>query len=609
MSVVALGRRVLHHIYLSLCPDAVHVTFRSALAGLALLAVAACTPDATRSSDPGRVSLNLSDLGVTPAMLSGQTGVSDGTLQVASGTVRIFFAGETQPLFERVLDLVALSQQGEGEVDVTFPLPPGREQGPFDAFLELRNGAGTALFTVGPIRFSFSSDGAPVVVTGSPTYVGPGADVASLRFDVGTLQLVGGDVETIRCIGNRGANGETEVFPRELTSLNPSVLTVDATGRVQSILPGSTVIRCRQLFGQQAVVDLPVTVLDRPLGVVVVSRPPQVGDINTVLGDVTVRVTGLLGANVGVPDQTVRFLVQTGGGFASPVDVVSNAEGLASTTWTLGSLIGSQTLLATVQGTAVTVTVAADGVAPVNGTISGVVRSATNGQPIGIPATVTVRSGTNVVSGASVASVTTGVNGVFSFPALPAGPYTVSVVAAGYVNGLVNVAVVAGASVNANVLLSPQAPPGQVRIVLSWGAEPRDLDAQLTLPNGRVIAYFDVGNCAVAPFACLDNDVTDGNGPETITITAVQDGVYTFAVDNFSARTLPANDNSLARSGAIVEVYRGNDRIATYAVPNIAGRVWTVFSLSGQTLTPINTITSPALDPAVSADRAASKSK
>jgi uncharacterized protein YfaP (DUF2135 family) len=301
--------------------------------------------------------------------------------------------------------------------------------------------------------------------------------------------------------------------------------------------------------------------------------------------------------------------VQTGGGFASPVDVVSNAEGLATTTWTLGSQIGSQTLLATVQGSAVTATVAADGVAPVNGTISGVVRSATNGQPIGIPATVTVRSGTNVITGASVASVTTGVNGAFSFSALPAGPYTLSVVANGFVTGLVNVTVVAGSTVNANVVLSAQAPPGQVRVVLSWGAEPRDLDAQLTLPNGRVIAYFDTGDCVATPFACLDTDDTDGNGPETITITNVQNGVYTFAVENFSARTLPANDNSLARSGAIVEVYRGNDRIATYPVPNIAGRVWTVFSLSGQTLTPINTITSPALDPAVSADRAAAKSK
>ncbi len=585
------------------------MTLRSAFAALALLAAAACTPDATRSSDPGRVSLDLSDLGVTPAMLSGQTGVSDGTLRVTGGTVRIFFAGETQPLFERVLDLVELSAQGEGQVDITFPLPAGREQGPFDAVIELRNAAGASLFTVGPVRFTFSSSGEPAVVTGSPTYVGPGSDVVSLRFDVASLRLVGGDPTTIRCIGSRGANGETEVFPRELISLNPSVITVDGEGRVQSILPGSTVLRCRQLFGAQAVVDLPVTVLDKPLGVVVVSRPPQSADINTVIGTVTVRVTGLLGENVGVAGQNVRFLVQAGGGFATPVDVVSDANGLASTTWTLGSLIGTQTILATVEGTAVTASVSAQGVAPVNGTISGVVRSATTGNPIGIPATVSVRAGTNVTTGTPVASVTTGANGVFSFPALPAGPYTVSVTATGYVAGLVNVAVIAGQTVNANVQLSAVLPPGQVRIVLRWGAEPPDLDARLTLPNGQVIAYDNTGNCLVAPFACLDIDVVDGNGPETITITEVQAGVYTFAVENFSARGLPSNNDGLARSGAVVEVYRGNDRIATYAVPNIAGRVWTVFSLNGQTLTPINTISSPAFDPAANGDPASAKSK
>ncbi len=585
------------------------MTHRSTLAAFALLALTACAPDATRSSDPGRVSLNLSDLGVTPAMLSGQTGVSDGTLQVASGTVRIFFAGETQPIFERVLDLVEISQRGEGEVDVTFPLPAGREQGPFDAVLELRNAAGTPLFTVGPVRFSFGSDGAPVVVTGSPTYVGPGADVVSMRFDIDALQLVGGDPATIRCIGVRGANGETEVFPRELVSLNPGVITVDGDGRVQSILPGSTVIQCRQLFGTQQVVDLPVTVLDRPLGVVVVARPPLSGDINTALGDVTIRVTGLLGANVGVPGRNVRFLVQSGGGFASPVDVVSDANGLATSTWTLGSLIGPQTLLTTVDGTAVTALISAEGVAPVTGTISGVVRSAMTGEPIGIAASVTVRTGTNVITGSPVASVTTGVNGAFSFPQLPPGPYTVHVVAAGYVAGTVNVGVVAGEAVNANVVLSPEAPPGQVRIVLSWGAQPADLDARLTLPGGRVIAYNDTGNCDAAPFVCHEVDVTDGHGPETITITEVGPGVYTFAVENYSARELPPSNDGLARSGAIVEVYRGNDRIATYTVPNIPGRVWTVFSLSGQTLMPINTITSPAFDPAGSADAAAAKSK
>ena len=53
--------------------------------------------------------------------------------------------------------------------------------------------------------------------------------------------------------------------------------------------------------------------------------------------------------------------------------------------------------------------------------------------------------------------------------------------------------------------------------MVTWGEEPRDLDAYLKLPDGRQISYFDrhfqSGNSSVT----LDIDDTSRFGPESIT--------------------------------------------------------------------------------------------
>lgn len=47
----------------------------------------------------------------------------------------------------------------------------------------------------------------------------------------------------------------------------------------------------------------------------------------------------------------------------------------------------------------------------------------------------------------------------------------------------------------------------------------------------------------------------------------------------------------LSNSGAQVRVYRGSDLVAVFNVPtNQGGTLWTVFELSGSTITPINTM-------------------
>ena len=66
--------------------------------------------------------------------------------------------------------------------------------------------------------------------------------------------------------------------------------------------------------------------------------------------------------------------------------------------------------------------------------------------------------------------------------------------------------------------------PGKLRMVLTWGEEPKDLDSHLLTSTGCHVFY---GNkqCPDGS-ASLDADVTDGFGPETINVHTLRPGLY-----------------------------------------------------------------------------------
>jgi len=131
---------------------------------------------------------------------------------------------------------------------------------------------------------------------------------------------------------------------------------------------------------------------------------------------------------------------------------------------------------------------------------------------------------------------------------------------------------------------------GLLRIVLTWGANPLDLDAHLTGPasSGRFHVYFGAkGSSTSAPFAVLDVDDTTSYGPETITIHQQSSGIYRYSVHDYSNRS-SYNSSALAFSGASVKVYRGTTLIKTFSVPYSYGTLWTVFELSGDDIMPVN---------------------
>ncbi|WP_375605585.1 tetratricopeptide repeat protein [Flavobacterium davisii] len=115
-----------------------------------------------------------------------------------------------------------------------------------------------------------------------------------------------------------------------------------------------------------------------------------------------------------------------------------------------------------------------------------------------------------------------------------------------------------------------------MRIVLSWGQRPLDIDSHLSYQGGYVCYYqMDAVN------AKLDVDDTDSYGPETITITKkLQGKKYVYAVHNFSDKDKTANSNLATISRAKVYVYIGNTLIKTYTPQaGKTGTVWIPFMI------------------------------
>jgi Carboxypeptidase regulatory-like domain len=118
-----------------------------------------------------------------------------------------------------------------------------------------------------------------------------------------------------------------------------------------------------------------------------------------------------------------------------------------------------------------------------------------------------------------------------------------------------------------------------VKIKLTWGANPSDVDSYLTLPTGEVLYYSNDGNLLAAPFANLDVDDTSSFGPEVMTIRKLMVGTYKYAVRNYSGTNSPGITGSPTK----VELTVGSNT-SVYAPP--AGEpasgntVWSVLNLT-----------------------------
>ena len=139
-------------------------------------------------------------------------------------------------------------------------------------------------------------------------------------------------------------------------SEDTDVVEVEADGRLVAIAPGTATIVAETNDGLQAEAIVRVRAVAKSL--VVVDGADQGGLPNAALPDsVVVRVVDRHGN--GVAGVEVRFSVSTGGGSISPAAATSNAQGEVRVQWTLGPVIGAQSMQAFAPGAGNALTVGA----------------------------------------------------------------------------------------------------------------------------------------------------------------------------------------------------------------------------------------------------------
>ncbi len=278
--------------------------------------------------------------------------------------------------------------------------------------------------------------------------------------------------------------------------------------------------------------------------------------------------TGLAGATV--QNQTsVSTTTDANGNYSLSVPV-----GVNTVTASKSGYVTAQAIcfVTTNQTTNQNIFLAATGAAA--GTVSGVVSSAINGSVIA-NAKVILEGGD---------SVTTNSSGQYTIT-VAAGTHGLRARATGYVESNTTILrVMSGQTTTWNFQLSPvMAASGRMRFVLSWSSNPRDLDSYLKTPttyntDGEVY-YGAKGDSINSPWVRLDNDVQNGNGPETITVYQWTTGTYKYFIHQWSS------DSTLTGSRAVVNIYGTTGLLQQLNVPTGGGteRYWYVCDINGST--------------------------
>ncbi len=193
-------------------------------------------------------------------------------------------------------------------------------------------------------------------------------------------------------------------------------------------------------------------------------------------------------------------------------------------------------------------------------------------------------------------SNSTGDFGKYTVDTMKAGVYTANVTetGSGYVPATVLVYVLGGRTVNGqHGVMTTVLQQNQMRIVVTWGATPFDLDSHLWAPcppgascnNGNYQhLYYSTRGGALAPWFDLDVDDVTQFGPETTTVYDASQTLgetYSFLMHDYSNGSCVANCLAMCNSpGYKVDVYAGECVQTFYPTPGSDATVWHVFDAS-----------------------------
>lgn len=188
-------------------------------------------------------------------------------------------------------------------------------------------------------------------------------------------------------------------------------------------------------------------------------------------------------------------------------------------------------------------------------------------------------------------TITTDSNGDYKIN-LQTGYYTATVSKDGFVSSTFYVSVYKKNKNKYNCSISPKLNKGEMRIVLTWGSTPSDLDSHLIAvrPDNKQFAHVYYSNKQYinnTESIVLDVDDTSSYGPETITIAKPLNGKFVYSILNYSKNGVSGLSNSIAKITVITD--KGVEKI--FNVPlNKKGYVWNVFEYDGKSIKVINTI-------------------
>lgn len=230
------------------------------------------------------------------------------------------------------------------------------------------------------------------------------------------------------------------------------------------------------------------------------------------------------------------------------------------------------------------------------GNIAGYIYNALDGTGIQ-NCNLSLRSGINATEGLVLVSSITNNDGSYALQGLSAGHYTIQAQRQGFTDSFFTVVCIGGDTyTNQNGTMTPILNEDEIRIILTWGSNPSDLDSHLTGPaeNGNRFhvcyyskTYYQNGQL----YAALDYDDVSSYGPETLSIYQLSEGLYRYSVHDYTNHN-QSSSYELSNSSAQVRVYQGNNLISNFNVPtNTGGTLWTVFEMSNGHINPVNSMT------------------
>lgn len=167
-------------------------------------------------------------------------------------------------------------------------------------------------------------------------------------------------------------------------------------------------------------------------------------------------------------------------------------------------------------------------------------------------------------------TVTTDPTGRYELAGAPRGKFVGRFMKNDFLQRETNIVLNEGANGLQQVVCVERPAQGALRILLTWGTIPQDLDSHLVGPaedGTKFHLFFD--SKVPTPSTSLDVDVTKGYGPETITIHTLEPGVYQYSVLDYNhGRSDIESPAKMASSPTLVEIFNSEGLIESFGVPS-----------------------------------------